>query len=419
MLSIVRGNFVEGVAPDLFTLHVDDTPSFLEFLTPITNITDHETGLPVRDSEILTNYSRDFVDLVVRETTNKDKIYGITNEVDTLQLYYNENLLSQAGIVNPPVTWSELDLQLNDINRQNQNDLEFDKSAISLGTGFSVRNGDLDLDANINHFYEILPTLIFQAGGQLYDFQSDTAVFGAGKNQLDLETDNITSETFETIEFGAENPTANALIFYLSFANSAIDRYSWSTESLDIETRFLLGDLAYILNYNDFQDTIAEGNRRLDYKVAEIPQLDLDNKKTYGTFFVDVINRQVQIAAENAVPGSFDELEKNTKLQKARQFLHYLSTLEAQEKILANTGRPAARRDLIERQTQSDLTSRIFAEGSLYADSYYKPDTERVKRLWGDLVYRIQYENQTVDESLARAISEYNIIVGRGPEVRI
>jgi len=394
--------------PDIFAIRNDELPSWKDYLTPITNV------FSFTDTQILAEYRTNFADIVVQNTVDRDKIYGVTNYVDTLQLYYNKTLLQQARIALPPTSWTELGTQLNSLNRRNA-DNNFDQSAISLGTGFNVKDGNLNRNSNIANFQDIIPTLILQTGGQIYDFKTDQIRFGNDRNQTDVSSRITGNQNFNQ-EFKADNPAYSALRFYLDFSEPNSSRYSWNNNSKNNVDSFLEGRLAYIIHYSTFQSTIAERNPRLDYAVSELPQLDSTlNKKTYGQYFMNVINRQLEIDTQRN-PAN---LAAKQKLQKTREFLYYLSLKTTQEKFSTQTNLPAATKAMIDRQQRGDEKLKIFANGVLFADNYYKADVERAEKMWGNLVYRVQFENKTLDESLTTAINEYSLAVQGGAKVRI
>lgn len=400
--------FARGSAPDIFSLKNDDFPAWREFLTPIKNVYNSSNSL------LLANYRTDFVDLVVKDTVFRDQIYGTASFVDNLQLYYNKDILSQVGIPLPPRTWQEVESHIQLINRKDSSSQgTFLRSGISLGTGLKTVNGDLKRDANVQNFYDIIPVLIFQNGGQIYDFQNDTSSFGSPRNSTDLTSGKITTNNFDNSK--DTDPSLIALRYYLSFANITSSRYSWSVDSPDNYQNFLEGKLAYLIDYSGFNKTIKAGNNRLNYGVAELPQLDTKIKKTYGYFFAEALNRNLETkAAENP-----NNAEAATKLQKAREFMYYLSTPGAQEKFVSKSGLPAARKDLINKQLNGDEYLRLFSLGALYADNYYKPDVEATEKMWGKLIYRVQFENKPLAESLSQAISEYSLLVQKGAKIRI
>lgn len=396
-------DLAKNKGPDIFTIRGDELPAWKDYLSPITNV------FSLTDTQILADYKTNFTDLAVKSTIDRDKIYAVASYGDNLELYYNKNILRQAQIPLPPATWNELNGQLSSLNKRNLSN-DFDQSAVSLGTGLKIKNGDVNMDSNVTNFQEILPTLILQSGGQIYDTQNDKPLLGAEKNDQDLKTGNVTQSSFSDT-----NPSLSALNFYLSFSDPNSTRYSWNNNSKNNIEAFLEGKLAYILNYTDFQKTIESRNSRLDYGVSEIPQLDQQNKKTYGKFFMQAINRQLEFPIEK----NPKDASAVAKLQKAREFLYYLSTSTAQEKFINQTGLASVYKPIIQKQLKGDERLKIFAAGNLFAENYYKPDIQRSEKLWGNLLYRIQYENMSVQESLGKAIQEYSLSVSNGAKIRI
>ncbi len=402
-------DLARGVGPDVFMLRNDDLPAYKEFMTPMKNIPGFS------DSKLLADYKTNFVNLAVKDTVVTDQIYGITNHIQNLQLYYNQNLLEQAGIASPPQTWKDLDGQLGLLNKRNSTRLNFTQSGISLGTGTNKNNGDLVKDTNINRFQDILPALLFQNGGQLFDSQTKAVVFGSDKNQKDVSTNNATTTNFNNQPLDENLPALQALKFYLSFSDTSSNRYSWNEDSDNNVDAFLQGKLAYIIHYSYLQDEINQRNSRLRYGVSELPQLDLANKKTYGSFFMTGLNRAMERDVEKN-PKSFASIKK---LQKSREFLYYLTTPDAQLKFATQTNLPSARRDILSQQISGDEKLRIFARGALYADSYYKPSVSGSEKIWADLIYRIRFNNESPSNSLRKAITEYSLLVSKGPDLRL
>lgn len=388
-------DFAKDTGPDMFSVKDDDFAAMREFMTPITNV------FGAKDIDLLAEYKTNYVDLAVRNTTYRDQIYGITSHVDNLQLYYNKELLQQADIALPPDTWTRVTQDLTLLNNKTVNQSEFQQHAISLGTGLTEKNGDLQVDKNIANFQDILPMLVFQNGGQLYDFTSENVLFGRAQSGSTAN---------------GRNAALSALEFYLSFSDPQNSRYSWTTEAKNNTELFLEGKLAYMLGYRTFEEEIKEKNSRLDFGVAELPQLDRNRKKTYGTFYLDGVSRRLEKQAAVETP---EGKTAQRKLQKSREFIYYLSSQDSQSSLAGKTNLPSAHRKVLETQLTADERLRIFASGALYADNYYKPDPERSERMWGDLIYRIQFENNTPEASLDKATQEYGIIVQNGPKLRI
>jgi hypothetical protein len=91
-----------------------------------------------------------------------------------------------------------------------------------------------------------------------------------------------------------------------------------------------------------------------------------------------------------------------------------MTSKEAQQSFFVASGLPAARRDLIQAQQSGDLVNKIFANGSLYADDYYRPSKTLNTKMWGDLIYNIRFQNQSLDQSLGSVLNEYNATAQQG-----
>lgn len=384
-------DIARGAGPDIFTIRNDDLPAYKEFMTP----------LNIFSGDLLAKYKSDFVDLAVKDTIDKDKVYAITSYVENLQLYFNKNLLSQNGIALPARTWKEVEKHVPLLNKRNPNTQNFDISAISLGTG----GRGLEGSPNINRHEDIIPMLLFQSGGQLYDSQSNKVVFGSSPNTIDQETGVSTTTGFG--ELDEESQAFRAVEFYTDFADLTSSRYSWNTASPQNIDAFSEGKLAYMIHFSYMKDILQERNSRLPFDVAPLPQLDPEIKKTYGFFFMDGMNRKLETDSSQAL-----------KKSAAEKFLYYLSLPESQRQFVANTKLPASRKDIVEEQLKSSDQIRVFADGSLYADNYYKPDVVKTEQIWTDMIERVQYEGQPLKESIEVAIQEYQLIVQKGPKLR-
>lgn len=403
-------DFARGIGPDLYTLRNDDLPSYKEFLAPV----------EIFKGKLLTDYRQNFVDLAVRETMDKDKVYGVTSYVDNLQLYYNKTLLSQSLITNPARDWKELTDQAMNLTRRNVNTDEFVQSAIALGTG---GRSPEDLKPNIDQMDKILPTLIFQAGGQLWDYQKNQSIFGSPKNLDDVKNGGQTGTnlavggnrdgTFGVGKIDQDTPTYRAIRFFADFSDVSTRRYSWNNKMKSNVDLFMEGKVAYMVNFRSFEKTIQQRNNRLNYDITELPQLDSSIKRTFGQFFMDGISRRVlQDVEQTKTPVAI------RKYQKAQEFLEFLTRPVNQFKITNAAKLPGAHREIIAEQLKGDQITKIFAGGSLYADNYYKPNVKRSEKMWLDLFEKIHYQNIELPTALSSTIQEYNLQAQEGAKNR-
>jgi ABC-type glycerol-3-phosphate transport system substrate-binding protein len=398
--------FARETAPDIFTLKSDTIPAWREFIAPITNLN------TISNTNLIQNYRNDFVDIVNNDTIYRDQIYGITNSVDSLQLYYNEDILNQAGIALKPTNWKEMDEQLRKLNKR-QNNTTFTQSGIALGTGLNKNNGDIVRDTNLPYFQDILSMLMFQGGELIFDENTQKSTFNNPKNPKDITANRVTSQNFDIQN--KNKPALDAIRFFASFSDPRDNtRFSWSIDSNNAEEAFLQGKVAYMIHYRYFGDKIKEQNSRIKFGVADLPQVDSTQKRNYGTFYANVINKNLETENIN----SPNDTNAFYEYQVAKNFMYYLSLSSTQEKILnLKGGVPAARKDLIEKQKLGDKTLSLFSLSNLYAKSYYKPSQKATDQIWGRMLYRYNYENIPLEKAVEEAKQEYEALIQRGPTI--
>jgi len=147
----------------------------------------------------------------------------------------------------------------------------------------------------------------------------------------------------------------NALQFYTDFANPAKKVYTWDNQQFYSIDAFFTERTAMMLNYSHHIKTIHEKIPRLNFAVAPMPQMDLDKRIDYASYFASAVSVSSKYPKE------------------AWQFLLYLSSKQGITSYLNATQRPTARRDLIEFQ-RNDPELGVFAVQALTAQSWYQAD---------------------------------------------
>lgn len=77
----------------------------------------------------------------------------------------------------------------------------------------------------------------------------------------------------------------------------------------------------------------------------------------------------------------------------------YTPEFDFTEKYLEKTGKPAARRDLIEKQ-KTDVRLGAFARGNLIARTWWRHDADAVDGIFYDMIDRVNTGQMSVHESL-------------------
>ncbi len=216
-----------------------------------------------------------------------ENIFGIPLEIDGLGLYYNEDLFATAGVT-PPTTWEEMLTVVPKLTVKNETTII--TSALALGT-----------TGNIEHFSDIVATMIMQNGSSLRE--------------------------------PATKEAEEALVFYRKFATPTDPVYTWN-ESLDNSVyAFASGKVAMILAPSWRAFDIKQINPDLRFKIAPIPQLP-GSTVTWASYWVEGVSA------------------KSKNQEAAWQFMKYLTSRETAMKLYAQEsktrlfGEPYARIDL-------------------------------------------------------------------------
>ncbi len=163
--------------------------------------------------------------------------------IDGLGLYYNEDLLTSAGVT-PPTTWPEV---LNIVSRLTvKNESTIVTSAIALGT-----------TGNVEHASDILAVMMMQNGADL------------------------------TVPTGKE--AEETILFYRKFADPSDPVYTWN-ESMDNNVyAFATGRVAMILAPSWRAFDVKQISPNLRFKIVAIPQLP-GSTVTWASYWVEGVS---------------------------------------------------------------------------------------------------------------------------------
>lgn len=188
-------------------------------------------------------FSSTFYPVASADLIGGQSIYGIPVMIDGLGLFYNEDLLAAAGVT-VPTTWEEV---LNVVPKLTvKTETAILTSAIALGT-----------TGNVEHFTDILATMMMQNGAKL------------------------------SIPSGPQ--AEEAVVFYRKFATKSDPMYTWN-ESLDNSIfAFASGKVAMIFAPSWRVFDIKQLNPELRFRVAPIPQLP-GNTVTWASYWVEGVS---------------------------------------------------------------------------------------------------------------------------------
>lgn len=380
-----------GHGPDIFMVRNSWLPSFQDKIVPV-------------DPSIIDEraYRTNLVDVAADDFIGSDsKIYGMPISVDSLALYYNKDLLSAAGISAPPATWEALKSDtalLTQVNAYGGIDI----AGIALGTWdqSAIRGG------NINRATDIFMALMAQKG---------------------------LVSSVKKVDFGSQ-AAQNMTDFYLQFSNGQSAAYSWNPLQHYSIDAFSEGRLAMMLNYSWHYETIKKKNAKLNIGVAPLPQFagsgpgEMANLANYWGFVVAKNTPQVTLASNTSQTASLRTTDpqkyNEVRVLEAWEFLKFFGfpntgtvtlisgstgatkdfavQIDPASVYLANVKKPAARRDLIEKQ-KLDPVMGPFADGNLIAKTWYERDPETIEGILNDMLASIVQGQATTSDALRTA----------------
>jgi len=197
---------------------------------------------------------------------------GLPVSVNPLIMYYNRDLLSSAGLTNPPTTWDQFFDYESQITRFNDEQNESLKiSTIALGTY-----------NNIPHITDIIMAMILQIkqGPPISrSFEKDhqgnfnpkyKILFNENSNNLE-----VTSGILNTV-----------LSFMQKFSNPKEEAYNWNHLMPNTLSQFLAGKLAFYIGYASELNYIKSANQKLYFDYTYLPQVAKTNiNTTYGKLY--------------------------------------------------------------------------------------------------------------------------------------
>lgn len=386
-----------GQSPDIFWINNTWTPSFKDKVEPAFDWLTNES-----------EFRNNFVDVVVNDFLVDKKIYAVPLSVDSLALYYNKDALNSAGITTPPKTWEEFNECIRKITRIDQND-NIIQAGAALGTAY-----------NINRSTDILGLLMFQNGVKMTNDEKNEVILNKVVNLSNGQTAK-----------GGEN----ALEFYTQFARRNSSVYTWNPRMHYSIDAFYEGTAAMMINYSWQYSTIKNKNSKLNFAVTTIPQVSANSPVNYANYWGMAVSKNKILSqgqkAKLPENGLNESNYNKARTYEAWQFLKYLTfknngsiTLynslngnqanfavvnDPAETYLTDTGKPAARRDLIEKQKNDPILG-PFVYGNLIAKSWYQWNPEETEKILAEAVNSVNLGRSTVHEAIDLAVNRINVL---------
>jgi len=283
-----------------------------------------------------------FIDAVYNDVVLSDnQVYGLPLSVDTLALFYNRDLLNNAGIVQAPLYWNkEFQQNVKKLTKQDTV-LGITQSGIALGG-----------NNNIERFSDILSVLMMQNGATM--IEDNRVLF------------NVIPKINNADNY---NPGLEALRFYVDFSNPGKEVYSWNETLPNSLELFASGKLAMMFGYSYNIATIKAQSPKLNFSVSKLPQIEGSPAEVnFANYWVESVSKKSKYQNE-----AWDFILFETKKDQAKKYLD-----------AAN--KPTALRALVTEQLSDDEIG-VFASQLLTAKSWYKgKDANAAETAIGEMI---------------------------------
>jgi multiple sugar transport system substrate-binding protein len=301
-----------------------------------------------------------FPDVVTDNQVINGQIYGLPLSIDTLALYYNRDLLNNAGISSPPKTWDEFREDVIKLTKQ-------DTKGNIIQAGAAIGTAD-----NVVRSSDILGLLMMQNGTPMTNEQGYA--------------------TFNQVPQGygrAGSPGLEALNFYTSFASPATQAYTWNSKMPSSLESFENGKTAFFFGYAYQIPIIKTQAPKLNFEIAPVPQIS--NPINFANYWVETVSK------------------KSAHQNEAWDFILFITTNKNNNKIfLSKAHLPTALRELISSQLD-DLELSAFASQILTAKSWYKgKNAQAAEQIFKDMINQNLEGAMPAEQIINLAVSKIN-----------
>lgn len=330
--------------PDLFMVHNTWLPEHYNKMAPFS-----PEKMPI------SNLRNIFPSVVEQDFAPDGIVFALPLYIDTLALFYNQDIFDQKGIAVPPKNWSEFEAlipKLRTIDKQGR----IQKPAAAIGGS----------NKSINRATDLLNLLMLQSGTKMVE-------------------DDFSRASFDSPE-GLE-----ALNFYTNFANPSSPNYTWNESLAYSVDSFAAGETAMMFNYSHQIAFLKEKNPFLNFRV--MPML------------------QPQTAVQEVNYANYWGLAASSKTpnwQIAQDFILFLTANPQNSNAYLNiTGKPPALRGLIN-QYLNDPTFGVFAKQALTARTWPQIDNSMIENVFSEMIESVLAGKLNAKKSLEEAEGKVN-----------
>jgi ABC-type glycerol-3-phosphate transport system substrate-binding protein len=292
----------------------------------------------------------------------KDGVLAVPLAIDPLILYWNRTLFENAGLIDAPKTWKEVQ---DDVAKLTEKDLN--ENILSSGIAMGTPN-------NVSYFKEILSLLFLQIGNPI----------------VKIDTTDANAQFLATLDDASTHDgVMKALSFFVSFVDPNSGVYTWNRVRPKDQDAFVGEELAMYVGFAHEIPEIRDRNPNINFDVALVPQVDgSKTKMTYGRLYgVSMVK-----ATKNPTTAFFvaSEIAKAPFMKEViTQFF--------------NTGPIApARRDLLSQPPETLYGPTLF-NSALIGRSWFDPDQKATTAIFGNMITNVIRGTESVEQVLQEA----------------
>ncbi len=286
-----------------------------------------------------------------------DGVYALPLAVDPLVMYWNRDILSNAGFSGAPRTWESIVSSVVPLVTTRASDRSITRSAIAFGEY-----------RNVQHARPTLLALALQSGSQMVTETESRYVVGLNES-----------------ERGSRPPFEAAVQFFTDFSNPVSPLYSWNRAMAMDANAFAAGDLALYFGFGSEARVVGARNPNLNFDMEVVPQgASASVRRTYA----DVYGFAIPITAQNA-SGAYTAATVLTNTM-------YGPTLAR------SVGMASARRDGV--NTDSSPFQIIIDESALIARSWLDPDPNDSALIFQELIESVVSSRERLSNAVVDAV---------------
>ncbi len=286
--------------------------------SPQTTVTFEKNILPTVNA-VKNNYLK----TVGEDVILGGKIYGLPLTVDTMALYYNKDLLDQAGVATPPTNWTDFLTAVKQATKVDPNNPDtIIQSGVALGTGNNIDNAP-----------DLYAILLLQKGAKVID-----QGYPAFANNLQRNT---------------AGPALESLRFYTDFARADKEVYTWNTKMGNAFDEFVRGKSVFYFGFAFDYDRIKSQAPQMNLAIAPMLQLNTEAIANVATYWVETVPK------------------KSKHQNEAWDFIRFISTPDTLKTYSAKAHAPSALRVHNKDQKNEENPLFPFASQILQAENWY------------------------------------------------